>query len=101
MQIKDKVVVVTGAANGIGRALALRFKAEGARAIVVADIDTAGVQALAEEIDGIAVTCNVAVEEDVQHLVRTVESRCKFIDLFCANAGVLIPGGVDTPMATW
>ena len=51
MELADKVVVVTGAANGIGRALARRFHAEGARAVVVADLDAAGATAVAAELD--------------------------------------------------
>ena len=55
MKLRDKVVVVTGGASGIGRALCRRFAAEGARAVVVSDIDEAGAKAVASEIGGTAV----------------------------------------------
>ncbi|MGA1026562.1 MAG: SDR family NAD(P)-dependent oxidoreductase, partial [Lutimaribacter sp.] len=44
MELKDKIIVVTGAASGIGRALALRFAAEGARAVICADLNLAGAE---------------------------------------------------------
>jgi len=59
MEINGRVVVVTGAARGIGRALARRFASAGASGVVVADIDAAGAQAVADEIGGISVQCDV------------------------------------------
>ena len=74
MQIKDKVVVVTGGALGIGRALARRFASEGARAVVVADIDGDGASQVAKEIQGTSIKTNVGHEEDVKNLVeKTLE----------------------------
>ena len=63
MEIKDKVVVVTGGANGIGRSLCRRFAAEAARAVVVADIDIEGARTLALEIDGLAVEVSALLRE--------------------------------------
>src|SRR5437762_13834703 len=74
MQVNDRIVVVTGAASGIGRALAQRFKAEGARLVVCSDIDGEGAKAVADEIGGISFRTNVAVESDIQHLIETVEA---------------------------
>jgi NAD(P)-dependent dehydrogenase (short-subunit alcohol dehydrogenase family) len=101
MRVKDKVTIVTGGSNGIGAALCRRFAREGARAVVVADIDMQGAQALSEEIDGLAVRCNVALEEDVIQLVRQVEATCGPIDLYCSNAGIIIQGLVEVSNADW
>jgi NAD(P)-dependent dehydrogenase (short-subunit alcohol dehydrogenase family) len=88
MRLEDKVAVVTGGAHGIGRALAIRFKAEGARAVVVVDQDVAGAEALANEIGGVAMGADVAVEEDVVRVTGETEKRFGRIDLFCSNAGI-------------
>jgi NAD(P)-dependent dehydrogenase (short-subunit alcohol dehydrogenase family) len=101
MELRDKHVVVTGGANGIGRALARRFAAEGARAVVVADLDADGAAAVAEEIGGLPVSTNVADEADVQHLVTAAEDRYGPIDLFCSNAGIVVGGGVEVENETW
>ncbi len=101
MTVTDKVVVVTGGANGIGRALCHRFAAEGARAIVVADLDGAAARLVADGIGGIAVECDVAREADVARLVRQAVSDAGPIDLFCSNAGIAISGGEETPDAEW
>ena len=69
MELDGKVVVVTGGASGIGKALAKRFHAEGARAVVVADRDADGAAAVAASIGGTAVGCDVADEAQVKALV--------------------------------
>jgi NAD(P)-dependent dehydrogenase (short-subunit alcohol dehydrogenase family) len=101
VKVADKVVVVTGAATGIGRALARRFAAEGAGAVVVADIDAAGAEAVAGEIGGHAVKTDVSCEADIIRLVEAATERYGAIDLFCSNAGIMIEGGVDTPDDAW
>jgi NAD(P)-dependent dehydrogenase (short-subunit alcohol dehydrogenase family) len=101
MQLKDKVAVVTGGANGIGRALCLRFAAEGARGVVVADRDAAGTRQVAEEIDALAVTVDVAREDDIRRLVDEATRQFGQIDLFCSNAGIGIEGGVECSNADW
>ena len=101
MKVKDKVAVVTGGANGIGRALCERFAAEGARAVVVADLEIDRAEALAKQIGGLAIKTNVAVEADIVSLVsRTIETYGR-IDLFCSNAGIGTPGGADEPNEIW
>jgi len=65
MQIIGKTIVVTGGANGIGRALCRRFATEGARAVVVADLDGAAAKRVADEIGGVAIETDVARESDV------------------------------------
>jgi NAD(P)-dependent dehydrogenase (short-subunit alcohol dehydrogenase family) len=100
MQLKNKVVVVTGGASGIGRALCIRFKAEGAKAIVVADVQSAAAAQVAKEIDGVSIETNVARESDVQRLVQQTTDKFGAIDLFCSNAGVG-EGGVDASDSHW
>ena len=97
MQVKDKVVVVTGGASGIGAALCRRFHREGARAVIVADLDGGGARQVAEEIGGVGIQVDVAVESDIISLVQESENRCGPIDLFCSNAGVSYP---DLPDGT-
>ncbi len=101
VKLQGKVVVVTGGATGIGAALCRRFKQERARGIVVADIDGDGASAVAHETGGLAVTTDVAVEADVIRLVETSTAQYGSIDLFCSNAGIIVPGGVETPDEQW
>jgi NAD(P)-dependent dehydrogenase (short-subunit alcohol dehydrogenase family) len=88
VRAKDRIVVVTGGAKGIGKALCERFHKEGAQKVIVADIDEAGAKAVAASIGGEAYRCDVTKEADIVHLVTDVESRIGPIDLFCSNAGV-------------
>jgi NAD(P)-dependent dehydrogenase (short-subunit alcohol dehydrogenase family) len=101
MQLRDKVVVVTGGASGIGRVLCKRFAAEGARGIVVADRDEAGARQTAADMRGLALTVDVAKEAEVKTLVERATSTYGPIDLFCSNAGIAVDGGVETPDAEW
>lgn len=105
MKIKDKVVVVTGGASGIGRGLCERFAEEGAKAIVVADIDQQGIDETIELIAGRSETfgqiTNVAKEEHVNALVEKTLERFDYIDLFCSNAGIFTAGGAEVPTDAW
>lgn len=101
MKIQDKVAVVTGGATGIGRALCRRFKQEGARAVVVADIDADGAAAVAREIGGLAVKTNVAVDAEVQQLVRAATDKYGRVDVFCSNAGIITRGGEEVSNPEW
>ena len=101
MQLKDRIVTVTGAASGIGRAMARRFHNEGAKTVICADLDGNGVRAVADEIGGAAYEVNVAREEDIQSLIEKVENECGPIDLFCSNAGIGVEGGVEVVNSQW
>ena len=101
MDVKGKIIVVTGGALGIGRALCRRFAREGAQAVIVADVNEAGAKVVAEEIKGRAVTCDVRKEEDIIRLIRFTEETCGPIDLFCSNAGIMVVGGVEVANEDW
>ncbi len=101
MLVKDKVIVVTGGANGIGRALCRRFAAEGASGIVVADIDAAAAEDIAHEVRGLAVPTDVADESQVRRLVARCMERYGVVDLFCSNAGIMVEGGLEVADVDW
>ncbi|MGH7123090.1 MAG: SDR family oxidoreductase [Stellaceae bacterium] len=100
MRAAGQVVVVTGGASGIGRALAERFHADGAKAIVVADIDRAGAEAVANEIGGAAIRCDVGREADVAALIEETERRFGPIGLFCSNAGIVAGFDLNADIAS-
>jgi NAD(P)-dependent dehydrogenase (short-subunit alcohol dehydrogenase family) len=101
MQIRDAVVVVTGAASGIGYALCRRFAHENALHIVAVDRDER-VHDVAREIVGSGYVADVGVESEVDRLVREVLAQHGAIDLFCSNAGIGGgSGGLDTTDAEW
>ncbi len=101
MIVRDKVVVVTGAARGIGEALVRRFHKEGARAVVAADLDGEGAERVAASGDGFGMRVDVGREADIQRLVAQTIERYGQVDLFCSNAGIFIPGGIEAPDADW
>ena len=93
MQVGGKVVVVTGGANGIGKAMCEAFHRAGAAKVVVADLDQAGAEAVAASIGGAAFKCDVGQEKDIRHVIEETEQKYGPIALFCSNAG--IGGGFD------
>jgi NAD(P)-dependent dehydrogenase (short-subunit alcohol dehydrogenase family) len=103
VQIAGKSVVVTGGAQGIGRALVERFAAEGARGIVVADLDARWAARVAERVGGVGVACDVGDPDSVAALVRTAEDAYGPIDVFCSNAGYTdpAPGNLGQPVEDW
>lgn len=101
MDVQNKTVVVTGAANGIGRALCRRFAEAGAKSIVVSDRDAEGASAVAAEIGGTAVACDVGCETEMKRMVEQALQQCGAIDLFASNAGMTVKGGIDVPNESW
>jgi NAD(P)-dependent dehydrogenase (short-subunit alcohol dehydrogenase family) len=100
MNVSGKVVVVTGGAGGIGEALCRRLAREGAK-VAVADINEDQAGALANEIGGIGVGCDVANETDIIDLVRQTQATLGPVDLFCSNAGIFVKGDIDVDNAQW
>ncbi|HTK98532.1 MAG TPA: SDR family oxidoreductase [Pseudomonadales bacterium] len=102
MELKDKVAVITGGSGGIGRAMAKAFLAEGAKAVMLADLDAAAVANAASELGCDGMACDVTDEAQVVALVERTRKRHGPIDLFCSNAGA---GGqgvlLDAPNAVW
>jgi len=88
MQVNGKIVVVTGGANGIGRALCETFHRAGAAKVIVADLDVAGARAVAASIGGAAFKCDVGQEKDIRHVIEETEKQFGPIALFCSNAGI-------------
>jgi NAD(P)-dependent dehydrogenase (short-subunit alcohol dehydrogenase family) len=95
MQVRDKVVLVTGGASGIGKALCRRFRSEGARAVVVADLNEKGAKAVADKIGGLGLKCDVSVEADLRHAVEVTHKHYGPVDLMCSNAGIAFGNGPD------
>ena len=88
MAVKGKRVVITGAANGIGKALAVAFHSAGAATVLVSDINEAGVQAVAAGIKSKGIVTDVTNEEDIIRLVKESNDHSGGIDIFCSNVGI-------------
>ncbi|QQS13409.1 MAG: SDR family oxidoreductase [Rhodospirillales bacterium] len=101
MKVKDKVCVVTGAAGGIGEAVARRYAADGARGVVVADMSVDRAAAVARDIGGLAVACDVAKEADVQALIAKAEAKFGPVDVFFSNAGIARAGHEGASDKDW
>ena len=101
MEVADRIVVVTGAARGIGRALARRFATAGAEAVVVVDADGETASTVAREIGGKAIQCDMSREEEVAHMVSEVHTVNGRIDIFCSNAGIAVGGGPEASTSDW
>jgi NAD(P)-dependent dehydrogenase (short-subunit alcohol dehydrogenase family) len=101
VEISGKNVVVTGGANGIGRALCERFAKEGAAGISVVDLDEANAAKVAESVGGQSYRVDVGRRSEIEALVRDVEADAGPIDLFVSNAGIAIPGGPEVDVESW
>src|SRR3989475_12462025 len=101
MELTDKVIVVTGAARGIGRALARRFVVDHPKAVVVADLDGDGAQTVGQEIGGKSGQCDVSREADIVRLVHEGEDIHGRIDIFCSNEGIGVGGGPEAVDDYW
>jgi NAD(P)-dependent dehydrogenase (short-subunit alcohol dehydrogenase family) len=106
MELAGKVAVVTGGGGGIGEALCRAFAAEGAAAVVAADVDGEAAERVAGDLsstgtDALGLQIDAGDEDDVRRLVATTEERFGPIDVFCANAGIMVIGGVEVPDDQW
>jgi NAD(P)-dependent dehydrogenase (short-subunit alcohol dehydrogenase family) len=101
MDLKNRVAVITGAASGIGAATARAFAKQGAKVVVV-DVNASGARAVAKEVGGLAIACNVASETDINALVAQTQRELGPIDVFFNNAGVATGGDpLTTPIHVW
>ncbi len=106
MQLDGKVAIVTGGANGIGEALARVFAAEGAAGVMVADLDGERAAEVASDITSAGGTASsmrvdAGNEAEVVDLVAATEEQFGPVDLFAANAGIMVIGGVEVPDEDW
>ena len=101
MEMKGKVIVVTGGGSGIGAALVRRFAREGAAGLVVADLDGARAEAVAAEVGGLAVRTDVSQETEVQALIDRATAQFGRVDVLCSNAGIALGGGPAAPDDDW
>ena len=97
MDVKDKVIIITGGASGIGAAMGKCFKAEGAKFVALADMDLAGAEAVAAEIgtDAKAYKLDVTDETAVKAVVDAVEAEAGPVDLYFSNAGIIFSDAPD------
>lgn len=101
MKLRNKICLVTGAASGLGKAIAARFAQEGAR-VAIADLNKAQAQAVADEIKGLGVAMDVTSEEQVNRGVAEVASKWGGVDVLVSNAGIQIVHPVEEfPYADW
>lgn len=106
MHLHDAVIVITGAGSGIGAAMARRFAADGAAALLLADLEPHGVERLAAELDGpscraLALQVDVGERRQVEAMIDHAETQLGSIDLLCSNAGVGIGAGLDATDEEW
>src|SRR5687767_12078047 len=92
MNVKDKIILVTGGANGIGKALCERFYQEGAEKIYVADIDFDNAEAVARSVKGKAYRLDVSDEANCRLVAAEILNEAGRIDFVCSNAGI---GGAE------
>ena len=103
MELEGKVAIVTGGAGGIGKALAWKFVEEGARGVLVADLERANPGAVADELGdrAAAFTGDVSDQDTVHAMIAAAEEAFGPVDLFCANAGVAIGVLMEDDEAVW
>ena len=101
MELKNKIIVVTGAASGIGRAMCLRYAEEGAKHIACVDRDLIGAEETAQMMGGKAYQVDVSIKDQITAMIDAVEMDAGPIDLFCSNAGISVAGGVEVDDDAW
>ena len=106
MKLQNKVCIVTGAASGIGKEIAMTYAREGGR-VAIADLNLAAAQAVADEIkkaggDAMAVAMDVTSEEQVNAAVAAVVAAMGGVDVLVSNAGIQIVHPIEEfPFADW
>lgn len=98
MELQDRIAIVTGGASGIGQGMVERFHKEGAKHVVVVDLDEAKAQSVADSVAGTGVAMDVTDEAAIRDLVAKVERDQGPIDLFVSNAGYVTLGGLEAPV---
>ena len=102
MNCENKIILVTGGAHGIGRALCRRFAAEKAKQIIVADVDFDNARKVADEIGGAAFALDVADETQVKNVVKKITEQFGEIDIVCSNAGITgDAGAIEVSNESW
>ena len=101
MDIKDKVIAITGGGSGIGKALALKLASLQPKGLAVIDLDGESAREVADEAGGIGIQADVGLEEDVVASIDETEARFGPIDIYVANAGIGHLGGVELDNAIW
>ena len=101
MQLEGKIVVVTGAGSGIGKALVKKFISEGAKAVVAVDINAETSLQTASELGCHAMSADVAKEDDIIRIIEDTEKEIGPIDLFCNNAGIAIGESEQSSNKEW
>jgi NAD(P)-dependent dehydrogenase (short-subunit alcohol dehydrogenase family) len=101
VDLRSKVIVITGGGSGIGAAMARRFADEEPAGLVIADIDLGTATEVAGETGGVAVLADVSDPDANKDLVEATEDRFGPIDLFCANAGIGMVGDEQSDTSTW
>ena len=101
MKLQNQVAVITGAAGGIGRAIAQRFVAEGAR-VAICDVNEIAAQSTAAELGALAITMDVTNEQSVNDGIAKVVEKWGTVDVLISNAGVQIVHHIEEfPFAEW
>ena len=106
MEIAGRAAIVTGAASGAGRAIALGLARRGAAGVVVSDVDADGAAAVAAEVEqaggrALAIGADVSRQEDIDNLVTGCEAAFGPVSLFFSNAGIIVAGGPEAGDEAW
>jgi len=107
MDVKGRVVVVTGGGRGIGASMCVAFARAEAELVVVSDVDEQAATQVANDVhfqtgsNVVANKCDVSQEVEVQQLVRQTVDQVGRIDIFCSNAGITVKGGIESSNDDW
>lgn len=101
MEIEGRIAVITGGGSGIGAAMARRFAVEGAKKVIIVDLDGDAAHYVASDIDGGAFTLDVTDEQATIDVLTQVEHEHGRIDILCLNAGIPTDGSVDASNEDW